>query len=261
MNKIIIDLEFTGLDNDFIKDNEVIELKMKNLTNGKTFIKNYYSEKRLSAHAQLEHKVERYDGDKFNKMEFIDAMCLIGAEFSDEYIGFSPQMDEKMLQKYGVSIYDIKDIKEMIMLSKHEDRLACEGRGLEECYLIVTGKAPDISSHKGIGELLLIEELYNESINLEQKDHLTVVPWGFAAGMPIEDFVSENRRNADGYRYNNDDIYASALDLYIEREDDYYDDDDDDDDWGSDNEEENSPYNEDYEYDEEENYKYFNENY
>lgn len=243
MAKILLDLEFTGLDNDFIDDNEVIELKMKNLDNGLTFIKNYRSDKPIGLHARLSHRVERYEGRKFSSQEFIDALVRLHASFEDEFIGFSVTADLAMLAKYEISVSEITDIKDLLILSEHEYTLATEGNGLEECYLCVTGKYPDLQSHCGLNELAIIEELYFEAKKLNQDDYLTVMPWGHCAGMDIDDYVADYRRNADGYRWNNCDVLAASLDDACNRYDEensydnddaYYNDNDDDDDAYSD---------------------------
>ena len=48
--------------------------------------------------------------------------------------------------------------------------------------------------------------------------------------MLISDYVQEYRRQSDGYRYNNSDVFASALDAAIE-ELEYVEDDFDNEDW------------------------------
>lgn len=216
MNKILIDLEFTGLDNSYIKDNEIIQLKMKNLTNGKTFIQNYGSKKELSAHCQLTHKVKRYDNELFSEMCFIEAMTKLNADFNDEYIGFGVSKDLEMLRKYGISIYQITDIRDMFQRTEYEYRMATEGSGLEEMYFIATGRCPDLPDHTGMEELCVIEELYRIVTVLDQKEWLTVMPFGHCSGMPISDYIEDYRRNADGYRYNNSDFLAVSMDHYIE---------------------------------------------
>lgn len=236
MARILIDLEFTGLDNDFIDDNEVIELKMKNLDNGLTFLKNYNSDKPIGLHARLSHKVERYKGRKFCFDEFQKAIDSICADYDDEFIGFSVTADLEMLDKYGIPISEITDIKNLLIRSKYEYQLATEGNGLEECYLCVTGKYPELESHCGLDELSIIEELYFEARKLDQNELLTVVPWGHCAGMDLYDYVSDYRRNADGYRWNNCDVFASSLNDACDRYDrenscladycDYFDDED-----------------------------------
>lgn len=215
-NVILIDLEFTGLDNSYIKDNEIIQLKMRNTANGITFIKNYGSDKALSAHCQLDHGVERYDAEKFSAKSFYEALILLEWSSDQMYAGFGVQKDIEMLRKYGVNLTDIIDIRTKFQLSEHEYRMATEGSGLEEVYFIATGENPNLESHNGLNELLVIEKLWNIiSSEMTQKVYLTVMPHGHCAGMPLEEYVTEYRRAADGYRWNNNDLLADSLDFTI----------------------------------------------
>lgn len=51
MQTMLIDFEFTGLDNSYVTDNEIIQAKVMNLQTGKVCCRNYRSEKRIGAHA------------------------------------------------------------------------------------------------------------------------------------------------------------------------------------------------------------------
>lgn len=214
MQKILFDLEFTGLDNTYISDNEIIQLKMKNLSNGKTFFKNFGSKKELSAHCQLEHKVIRYDDVLFSENEFLSALHEICGELSDEFIGFGISKDIEMLYKYQIKIPNRADIRELFQRSEYEMRIATEGSGLEEIYFISTGDVP-ILNHSDISELDIIETLYNISNNLTLKSILSIMPHGHCAGMPISMYVENYRRAADGYRFNNYDLLAESLDYWV----------------------------------------------
>lgn len=234
---IIIDIEFTGLDNEHVKDNEIIQLKAHCVETGKDIVKNFNTKKHLTAYSFLCHRVNGYD-----KAPYFDAIWYLGIighlttneghEFKNEqkditFWGFSPKMDILMLKKYGIEI-GISDIKEVFQKSKYAYRLATEGNNLECTYYIVTGKVPNISSHDGIDELNIIKELYHIAQITETEPYMTIVPFGFCAGMPIEQYFSEYRRNADGYRYNNTDAFAAALDKIAIQESEWYDDDFDD---------------------------------
>lgn len=215
MQKIIFDLEFTGLDNTYISDNEVIQLKMKNLSNGKTFFKNFGSKKELSAHCQLEHKVIRYDDVLFSENEFLLALNEIGAELTDEFIGFGISKDIEMLCKYEISIVNKTDIRGLFQRSEHGFQIATEGSGLEEIYFIATGEVP-ILRHSDISELYIIEKLYYMSKELNIAPFLFFMPYGHCAGMPISTYVEDYRRAADGYRFNNSDLLADSLDYWVD---------------------------------------------
>ena len=214
MQEIIFDLEFTGLDNTYIRDNEVIQLKMKNLSNGNVLFKNYGSKKELSAHCQLEHNVSRYDEVLFSKEEFLLALACIGAELTDEFIGFGISKDIEMLCKYEISIVNKTEIRGLFQRSEHGFQIATEGSGLEEIYFIATGEVP-ILSHSDTSELYVIENLYYISKELNIAPFLMFMPYGHCAGMPLSTYVENYRRAADGYRFNNSDLLADSLDYWV----------------------------------------------
>ncbi len=217
--EIIIDLEFTGLDNSYIKDNEIIQLKMINCKNDRSYTANFRSLKKISAYPRLSHKVTRYKGSTFCKDFFNHGLefLLIDQKSEPEFYGFGVQQDILMLNKYGIKL-NIIDIREMLQLTKHEATLATEGSGLEAAYLIVTGKHPELKNHDGIDELKIIKELFLAARKLRKKEYLTVMPHGHCAGMPLKEYISGYRRAADGYRYNNFDILSKSLSNIIEEE-------------------------------------------
>lgn len=143
----LIDIEFTGLDNTFINDNEIIQVKILNIHNKKNIIKNFNSKKPLSAYTQLEHKVERYDDCPFFSLEeFIEMLTEIDLSIDSDFWGFGVEMDINMLGKYGINI-TINDIRTHFQCTEFAYRMATEGSGLEETYLIVTGEYPPKASH------------------------------------------------------------------------------------------------------------------
>ncbi len=213
----IIDIEFTGLDRTFINDNEIIQVKMMNIKNRKKVCRNFNSKKPLSAHTQLEHRVTKYiDCPYFSDSEFNNMLNEIELEIGNtKFYGFGNSMDIKMLQKYNIYI-SIIDIREHFQKTEYAYRMATEGSSLEATYLIVTGKYPDKKiSHSDVSELLLIEKLYYKMLKTPAKEYMAIVPHGHCAGMQICDYVVNYRRAADGYRYNNNDEFAKALDYYI----------------------------------------------
>jgi len=207
----IIDLEFTGLDNSFITDNEIIQVKMINVTNKKSIIRNFNSKKQLSAYAQLEHNVLRYeDCPMFSVNEFTKMLSEINLSIDAEFWGFGIEQDVKMLAKYGCNI-SIKDIRTHYQKTKFAYRMATEGSGLESTYLIINGEYPPTVNHADLSEMYLIEKLFEKMREYEADTYISVVPFGHCAGMSISDYIQKYRRQADGYRYNNSDAFAFAL--------------------------------------------------
>lgn len=225
----LIDLEFTGLDNSIIDDNEIIQVKILNFNNKKSIIKNFNSKKELSAYTQLEHRTVRYkDCPLFSLDELIVMLAHIDLSIDSDFWGFGVEMDEKMLAKYGWHV-SIKDIRTYFQRTEFSYRMATEGSGLEPTYLIVTGEYPPKASHADFSEMILIEKLFEKMKEYEADTYMSVVPFGHCSGMLISDYVQEYRRQSDGYRYNNSDAFASALSNAIEQLE-YADDDFDDED-------------------------------
>ena len=226
----LIDLEFTGLDNSIIDDNEIIQIKILNINNKKSIIKNFNSKKELSAYTQLEHRTVRYeDCPLFSLDELVGMLAHIDLSIDSDFWGFGVEQDIKMLTKYGWHI-TINDIRTHFQRTEFAYRMATEGSGLEPTYLIVTGEYPPKASHSDFSEMILIEKLFEKMKEYNADTYMSVVPFGHCSGMLISDYVQEYRRQSDGYRYNNSDAFASALDAAIE-ELEYVEDDFDDEDW------------------------------
>ena len=211
--KIIIDFEFNGLPR-YRFDPEIAQVKMKNLTNGKSVCHNFKTLKKGFGRGYY----GLIKGDKlFSKKEFYKLLETIGASDKDAFYGFSIETDKELLCSYDINLSTYVDIQEQLMLKKkYEYEIAMGGRSLEFCYYLVTKEVVTVD-HNTADELALIERLFYATRGKKQK-YLTVYPWGPEAGMPLEDYIDDNRRRADGYRYNNDNLLSKSLDHYIERE-------------------------------------------
>lgn len=209
--KIIIDLEFNGLPRYGFQP-EINQVKMKNLTNGKSVCQNFKT--RAKGYGRGYYGLIK--GDKlFSKKEFDKLLDAIGASEKDAFYGFSIETDKELLCSYDINLSAYVDIQEQLMLKKkYEHQMAMGGRSLEFCYYLVTKEVVTVD-HNSSDELALIERLFYAARGKKNK-HLTVYPWGPKAGMPLTIFVENNRRAADGYRYNHTDILSRSLDYYIE---------------------------------------------
>lgn len=238
MNIALIDFEFTGLDSDFITNNEIIQVKVRHLGTGKSVLRNFRSDQPLTAHVRLSHKVERYPGGKFSSEELTAVLTEAGCNAATEFWGWSISEDVKMLKKYDIEMR-IADIQERLRLTEEfETRMAVEGSGLEAVYLLATEAIVTID-HAGTDELDVIHKLYDVAQALIPRKHLTIMPYGFARGMKIGDYIARHRRQADGYRFNNSDLLAASLTAAISAREYYFDDDEDwdeDDDYQDDDE-------------------------
>ena len=211
--KIIIDFEFNGLPRYGFQP-EITQIKMKNLTNGKSVCHNFKT---------LEKGFGRgyyglIKGDKlFSKKEFDKLLDAIGAGEKDAFYGFSIKTDKELLSSYNIYLSTYVDIQEQLMLKKkYELTMAMGGRSLEFCYYLVTKEVVTVD-HNSSDELALIERLFYATRGKKNK-HLTVYPWGPEAGMPLDLYINDNRNRADGYRYNNNDVLAMSLNHYIAEE-------------------------------------------
>jgi hypothetical protein len=223
---VLIDLEFTGLDKTVVTDNEIVQVKILNTENGKSVLRNFNSKKPLSAYTQLAHRVHRYeDCPLFNSGQLDEMLLEVEASTNDNFWGFGVDQDVKMLSKYGCRL-KIRDIRTHFQMSEFSYRMATEGSGLEATYLIVMGECPPTASHADFSEMLLIEGLFQKMKEYPAGNYMKVVPFGHCAGMSLSDYVSEYRRQADGYRYNNSDSFSDSLSYHIEAMEYRFDDDD-----------------------------------
>lgn len=225
--KIIIDFEFNGLPRYGFMP-EIAQVKMKNLTNGKSVCQNFKTHNKGFGRGYY----GLIKGNKlFSQAEFYKLLEAIGASDKDAFYGFSIKTDKELLSSYNIYLSTYVDIQEQLMLKKkYEHPMAMGGRSLEFCYYLVTKEVVTVD-HNSADELTLIEKLFFATRGKKQK-HLTVYPWGPEAGMPLDLYVDDNRRRADGYRYNNNDILAISLDYYIDQAESSwsFDDEEDDDD-------------------------------
>lgn len=217
MRNFIIDIEFTGLDNTYIKDNEIIQLKFFDVENEKSYVFNYSSEKQSGAGAFLVHGIiNNKELPKFSFREYNTAITTILINPVEEYTfwGYSVSQDKQMLIKYGITA-EIKDMREILQLSPLEERLSKEGSSAECAYYMITGKIFN-ADHGSADELTLLYEIYKFCKTAIKREFLFYVPHGHCAGMPISEYILEYRRAADGYRFNNNDIFAASLSYAIE---------------------------------------------
>lgn len=210
---IIIDFEFNGLPRYGFQP-EITQVKMKNLANGNAVCQNFKTHNKGFGQGYY----GLIKGDKlFSQKEFYKLLDAIGASEKDAFYGFSIKTDKELLNSYNICLSTYVDIQEHLMLKKKYERpMAMGGRSLEFCYYLVTKEVVTVD-HNSSDELALIERLFYATRGKKQK-HLTVYPWGPEAGMPLDLYVDDNRRRADGYRYNNNDILAISLNHYIAEE-------------------------------------------
>jgi hypothetical protein len=237
-NKIILDLEFNGLPK-YNFEPEIVSLMLYNTSNCKYYIKNYKTNTPITVGANI---CMNFDVDNsfeqkfFDKEAFEKGLEMIGATMEDEFYGFSTSLDEQVLTSYGIFFKrnTYRDLSELLRLTTTniERLMAYEGSSIECCYYYITGQRPTFT-HGTLDELLAIKSIFDFISQYELNEYYTIYPFGQYAGMPLNLYVIEYRRNADGYRFNNYDKLSESLDHYI-FENEYVEDEFIDEDWRDD---------------------------
>ena len=226
MANVIIDFEFTGLYN-VVHTPEIVQVLAMNVDNGEWFITNFCSKTPMTAGALVccggvdpTAGASRY----FSAEVLYDLLEReIGANpTTDHFYGFNINTDKAVLfNEYGVEFANYTDLNDLCMLNDElEFRMAVEGRSLECVYYMITGGVRT-ANHGTFAELAMIKTIYDYVVdeNGEIKptnEFLHYVPWGEYAGMTILEYVQRYRRRADGYRFNNDNLFARSMTSEIE---------------------------------------------
>ena len=226
MKKIncILDCEFTGLDNGYIDDNEIISISYLIFDDEKNIIekwyKNFSSKKENSVWSFLVNGLKKSDLPEnffFNKEKFMEIFKNYDIDDDINFIFFAESMDKKMLAKYGIYFIDnTEDVQEnMRLCRKYEEKMAREGSSLECCYFYIFEKKLEIKHNKTfevekIFEMILEDEKIMARSSCDDS-YFNFYPFGYWAWMPLYEFCEENRKNADWYRYNNNDILSCSL--------------------------------------------------
>lgn len=211
---LIIDFEFNGLPR-YNFDPEISQIKIYNTETSVSVVKNFRTRNKATIGSLLVTGPIK-GKNFFSKEEFLKVIKAVTNKPLEQinFVGFSNKTDREILSQYDIDISFI-DIQEILMRSKYEKLLAHNGRSMETCYAIIF-KEFISPSHNGEEELIPLIKMWEVAKNLRKKKFLTVYPWGQEAGMPLDIYCEENRRRADGYRYNNNDILSSSLDYYCE---------------------------------------------
>lgn len=233
---VLLDLEFTGLDNTYIDDNDVTQIKLLCVETGKKLCQNCKTRRPVSVYDRLQG-VTKYPGRRAFSAELFDWLLKkVRATREATFWGYSVEQDRKMLRKHDIDL-QIGDLQEPIRLNpKYESQLAVGCASMEAVYFLLTGEVPCLESHYDEREMDLIQRIYEEVQKFDaekQNRFLTLMPWGHCAGMPISEYVAGYRPAADGYRYNNEDLLARSLTHHVPV---FGGHDVDDEDWGEDDE-------------------------
>jgi hypothetical protein len=247
---IVVDFEFNCLPR-WNQQAEICKILLLNTNNNKTYTKVFKTEKPISVGSNIcmNWSLDNTNAtDLFSESEWYKALSVVLDKEVDENIhdeinlfGFGIKTDKEVLSTYVRKIsyryyyYDLADF--FRLTSKENELLMCnEGSSLECCYYYINQKPLNVN-HGDDSELEAIYNIYQyvENCFINENEnwrlHLTIFPFGNFAGMDLIDYCEDYRRQADGYRYNNDDLLSVSITASIwEIEKDYNDWDDDDDD-------------------------------
>lgn len=212
---VVIDFEFNGLPK-VTYQSEICQVKIAYKADEQWVKKSYNFKTRKKPQISAFLKTGTIEGEKlFTKKRFLHLLKENGIEENDNFIGFSIGTDKEILKSYNIHLHYTKDLQEEVSRTRYEKKLAINGRGLEACYQLITGKQWS-SLHNDTGELDPLIEILELIEPLRKKGKLTVFPYGELAGMPLRLYCEDYRRRADGYRYNNSDLLAKSLDYYCD---------------------------------------------
>ena len=224
--KVFIDFEYTGIDNELSRNNEVIAMYL--LEEWKPLIaKIYSSDKENTVGSFLVNGITKEMQEwqpKYNSKDiltalWVDTVYQLAKDFVFYWYGIKTDKEKAFI---GLDLFfsDLEyiDVQELFHSNKKTaEQLIIHWDSLNVVSKLYLDKVP---SHTTWEEVIIIKELFelitSDEYKKEQTKFYIYVPYGFAKWLKIEDFVEENRRTADGIRYNNDDLYSRTLDHYCE---------------------------------------------
>lgn len=211
--RIIIDFEFTWLDNSFIKDNEIISMSYFDIDKKISKVFYFSTNKKNTVTSFLKNGIteeDQKDNPLFSKNFFLNTIDI---ENSDIY-GFGTSSDKKMLAKYDINFEYKDDIQAMLRKTKYEETIAKEWRSFESCCYIVLNEIFN-QVHKWTYEVDKMYDLFQIATKLREERILKYVPYGGYAWMLIEDFVKENPERALSFAQEKD--FKEAINQYLEK--------------------------------------------
>lgn len=224
--KVFIDFEYTWIDNELSKNNEVIAMYI--LEEWKPLISRIYSSNKENTvwsflvngiTKEMQKWQPKYDPKDILKVLGVDSVKQLAKEFVFYWFWIKTDQEKAFtwLDLFSSKLEYI-DIQEIFHSNKKTAKqLIIHWDSLNVVSKLFLDKVP---SHTTWEEVIIMKELLDLITSDEYKKHQThlyiYVPYWFAKWMEIEDFVEENRRTADWIRFNNDNLYSRTLDYYCE---------------------------------------------
>lgn len=235
--KLIIDFEFTGIDNSVIKDNEIISMSVFNIDTKKKWNYIFNSVKENELGSKLVNWIENSDQiwkEKFSKKLFADIVreyCNSEEWFNKEdkliLYGFWISTDIKMISKYfdieQFYNFEYKDIQDLLRISNSKDirwenieySMAINWCSLETTYYLVTWKK--LQNHKWTNEVEAIYNIYKKAwISwVKEETFYKYVPFGVYKWLLISEYVKKYKQNAEWYMKSNKDRLSESIKEFI----------------------------------------------
>lgn len=238
--KVFIDFEYTGIDNELSKDNEVIAMYI--LEEWKPLVHRIYSSTKENTVGsflvngitkEMQEGKPKYNSKEILTVLWVDTVYQLAKNFVF-YWYWTTTDKEKAFVGLDLSFSDLEyiDIQEIFYSNKKTaEQLIIHWNSLNVVSKIYLNKIP---SHATWEEVVVMKELLelitSDEYKKEQTPFYIYVPYGFAKWMLIEDFVDMSRRSADWIRFYNDNLYSKTLDHYCDLNDnEIYDDEEEDD--------------------------------
>ena len=175
---------------------EIKQILMRNMLNGKEVKRTFKTRVPTSADTIAKHKIVLPEGEEpFSISAFNKMLKEINANVKKvKFITYDISRTYKFLEeaKIPITSKNFIDVQDLLRLTKLENKLATEGSDLQTAYFIAFNKYVDIDYSK-FDALSLINQLYDFAIeNRDERDILTVFPYGFDGGMPFREYFCEN---------------------------------------------------------------------
>lgn len=240
--RLIIDFEFTWLDNKVTQDNEIISMSIINIDTKKKWNYIFDTKKENELWSFLINWISRKDQlwkKKFSDSIFMDILFEYCKdknwkfEFNEKedklilywfWISTDKMMLEKYIKNFEKTITkDYKDIQDLIRISNCKDirwvdiefSMAMNWCSIETTYFLLTWKK--IKSHSWTYEIEALLELFKKCDieNVDTTKFYEYVPFWVFKWMKIKDYAFLYERNAFWYMSSNDDRFSDSISEYM----------------------------------------------
>ncbi len=231
---LIIDFEFTGLDNKYFDKNEILAFSILDIDNPckkDCFI--FKTDTPNSIGSKLVNQITKNDitvNQKFSAKFFYDVIRDYCWDITDIWLfWFGISTDKSFMRKYDLywqrwtrdwynfDYQDISDIVKLIDIKIDwltiEEQMLINGNRQEVVYKLLTWK--DLKNHTWTHEVEAQYDMIQVMLWQNVRESLKYVPFGWFKWMSIIEYCWEEEKRAYGYAMNNTDIFAISLALQL----------------------------------------------